>query len=72
MTFYRPSTAAQLTRPSTDPDDSLNPSPDQPGTLRQQFEAIDLFLANPFHTIDRAAAWKLARRLSLPHARRVE
>jgi hypothetical protein len=56
--------------PSIDHDEAGNPSPDQPGTLRQQFETIDLYLANPFRLIGRAAAWELARRLVLPHARR--
>lgn len=46
------------------------PGPHQPGTLLQQFEAIDLFLSNPFRRIDREAAWHLARRLAIPHARR--
>lgn len=46
------------------------PAPDQPGTLRQQVEAIELYLANPYRRIDRAAAWELARRLVLRHARR--
>lgn len=46
------------------------PSADQPGTYAQALGAIDLFLANPFRTIDREAAWQVARRLSVPHARR--
>jgi hypothetical protein len=46
------------------------PSADQPGTLGQQLDCIDLFLANPFRRIDRAAAWELSRRLVLGHKRR--
>jgi hypothetical protein len=43
---------------------------DKPGTLHEQLEAIELFLSNPFRHIDREAAWDLARRLVMPHARR--
>lgn len=46
------------------------PAANQPGTLAQQLECIDLFVVNPFRAIDREAAWQLARRLILPHARR--
>jgi len=46
------------------------PTPEQPGTLAEQLEAIALYLANPTRRHDRAAAWELARRLAIPHARR--
>jgi hypothetical protein len=56
-------------RQSRPPNLRATPSPDQPGTLRQQLEVIDLYLSNPFRRIDRDAAWQLARRLVLQHAR---
>jgi len=46
------------------------PSADQPGTLREQFESVDLFLSNPARAHNREAAWELARRLAIQHARR--
>jgi hypothetical protein len=48
------------------------PSTDQPGSLTQQLESIDLFLANPARAHEREAAWQLARRLAIPHARRAQ
>lgn len=46
------------------------PAPGQPGTLGEQLAAIDAYLATPWRHRDRAAAWELARRLCIPHARR--
>jgi len=46
------------------------PSPDQPGTFEQQFEILDLYLADPTRKYDPDGAWRLARELVLPHARR--
>jgi hypothetical protein len=51
-------------------DVEARPSADQPGTLGEQLEAIDLFLANPARAHDREMSWQLARRLAIPHARR--
>jgi hypothetical protein len=48
---------------------TARPAANQPGTLAEQLEAIGLYLANPFRRIDRDAAWQLARRLAISHAR---
>jgi hypothetical protein len=52
-----------------EPPTEVRPRREEPGTLGQQLEAIELFLANPFRAIDRSAAWDVARRLVIPHAR---
>jgi hypothetical protein len=46
------------------------PSADQPGTLEQQLTAIDLYLSTPWRHADPAHAWRQARTLAIPHARR--
>jgi hypothetical protein len=61
MRFYQ--------RPPIKPPRDARPSREQPGTLGQQLEAVALYLANPYRRIDPAAAWELARRLVIPHAR---
>lgn len=44
--------------------------PDEPGTLEEQIEALNLFWADPSRKSDPAGAWAIARRLAIPHARR--
>lgn len=46
------------------------PSPDQPGSLRQQIAAIAAYLRLPnyYRRIDPADAWEFARRAVMPHA----
>ena len=46
------------------------PAPEQPGTLAEQFQVIDVYLDDPTRSYDPDGAWELARRLVLPHARR--
>ncbi len=45
------------------------PAPDEPGTLRQQFEIILLYGENPWRVADLARRWQMARRTVLQHAR---
>jgi hypothetical protein len=49
---------------------AAQPSPDQPGSLYQMFDALGLFGQNPARFSDREHSWELALRLSLPHRRR--
>ena len=44
------------------------PTPDQPGTLRQQEAALDVFYNDFFSWIDPDAAWQRARVIAIPHA----
>lgn len=48
----------------------VRPTPDQPGTLSQQFAACDVHYCDPLRRRNSAAAWKRARAAVLPHARR--
>lgn len=48
----------------------IRPHPTEPGTLREQLDAIALYLADPTRRHDPAGAWQMARRLVLDHARR--
>jgi hypothetical protein len=50
----------------------FQPTPcwNEPGTLRQQYEIIDVYLDDPSRHIDRDAAWDAARALVLDHARK--
>ena len=48
------------------------PSPGQPGSLRQQIEAIALYVRLPiyYRRLDPADAWQFVRERIMPHARR--
>lgn len=47
------------------------PTADQPGTLAEQLLAIGLYLDTPWRHRDPDHAWRLARALAIPHARRL-
>jgi len=49
---------------------SCRPRHDEPGTLHQQINALDLYHVDPTRHYDAHGAWDMARRLSIPHARR--
>ena len=42
------------------------------GTMRQQLDAIDIYLDDPTRHRDPAGAWQMARRLVMQHARRLD
>jgi hypothetical protein len=44
------------------------PAPRQPGTLRQQLDAIGYYLTEHARFVDPAGAWQTARLLCIPHA----
>lgn len=46
------------------------PHSSQPGTLRQQYDALALYLTDPTRRYDPAGAWQMARRLTMARARR--
>lgn len=48
------------------------PSVNQPGTLREQFAAIALYLRLPayYRRFDPSDAWQFARERAMPHARK--
>ena len=46
-----------------------NPGRHQPGTLREQIEALNLYLDDPTRFDDPDGAWNMARRLTMPYAR---
>ncbi len=58
-----------------DSQDSLaafcRPHPDEPGTLRQQLQAISLYLDNPWNVGpgDESRRWDAVRRTIMQHAR---
>lgn len=48
----------------------VSPTPDQPGTLFQQFLAIGVYLNDDTRELDREVAWQRARERIIPHATR--
>ncbi len=44
------------------------PHHSQPGTLRQQLEAIEHYLGDPSHIVGRSGAWQTVRWLAISHA----
>ena len=44
------------------------PTPEQPGSLRQQQAALDVFHNDFFSWVDPDAAWQRARVIAIPHA----
>ena len=45
------------------------PGLNEPGTLQEQLEAIDLYLSDPTRKTDPNGAWLMSRRLTMPHVR---
>lgn len=55
---------------ATTPPLPQRPHASQPGTLREQLDAVDLYWSDPTRRTDPTGAWMIARRLAMPHARR--
>ncbi len=55
---------------TTTPDPRRHPHPAAPGTLRQQLQAVGVYLSDPWRCRDRANRWRMARRTVMQHARR--
>ena len=51
-----------------------HPGANQSGTLREQLTAVACYLAGDaeVRSVDRLAAWKVAREAAIPHARRAQ
>jgi len=47
----------------------VTPHRSQPGTLRQQLQAVELYLDDPWQCPDRDRRWEASRRTVMHHAR---
>jgi len=51
---------------------AVRPHYSEPGTLRQQLEAIAFYVTDPTRVYWPEAAWQTARAFCIPHARRFD
>ena len=52
------------TIPRNSPTPCRNPAAGEPGSIRQQFDSVRIYLADPFRHVDREAAHRRAEAIS--------